>query len=479
MSDDLPPDDDLPSMSEGELLGPPDGVEHLDERGHAHMEVDDPYEVPPAELEPTPEPTPEPDPGDSMDLTDGGTVRSVSSTGPTGPTGGARDGSDPHRGGHRSRWGWRSLVRPIDVDRPGTMPAGMILVIVLLAFVVAALVNADATLRKSQARGDGFRQEVAAAVADVSGSLHLTAPRNLLDEAMGRSVGATPGLDELLAEQEVESSPEGSVVDGTTATTGTTVPQPPALRTPTPDDPLKMYIGGDSVLGSMGVQLQPIAASTGLFTPSLDYKVGTGLVRPQFYNWPEHLVKDVIPGEDPDVMVLMFGANDDQNMELDGGTVLTKYTTEWYTEYRKRVGGLMDLLKSPDDDRLIVWVGSSPNGPGSQISNQDVLNYIYWSEARSRPWVSYVDTYAFLGWDSFTFVGNQTNADGVTRNMYQKDNLHLATTGAQRLAWGVMRHLGELIDLSSTQKEPPPSESAPDSVLERETLPTPEADTGA
>ena len=147
-------------------------------------------------------------------------------------------------------------------------------------------------------------------------------------------------------------------------------------------------MGGDSVGGSFGVQMEPVSASTGLFKPTLDYTVGTGLTRPEFYNWPEHFAKDVMPNQDPDIIMPMFGANDDQNMELHDGTIFTKYTPEWFEEYRRRVGATMDLMKSPDNDRLVVWVGSVPAGPGSQISNQDTLNYIYWSEAQKRPWVT-------------------------------------------------------------------------------------------
>ena len=169
------------------------------------------------------------------------------------------------------------------------------------------------------------------------------------------------------------------------------------LRTPTPDNPLKLWVGGDSVGGSFGVQMEPVAASTGLFKPTLDYTVGTGLTGPSTTTGPSTSPRTSCPNLDPDIIMPMFGANDDQNMELPDGTILTKYTPEWFEEYRRRVGATMDLLRSPDNDRLVVWVGSVPAGPGSQISNQDMLNYIYWSEAQKRPWVSYVDTWALLG----------------------------------------------------------------------------------
>ena len=37
-----------------------------------------------------------------------------------------------------------------------------------------------------------------------------------------------------------------------------------------------------------------------------------------------------------DVMVLQFGANDGQNIQLDDGTVLQRFSPEWYAEYQTR-----------------------------------------------------------------------------------------------------------------------------------------------
>lgn len=338
------------------------------------------------------------------------------------------------------------------------------MLVVVAGLLAAALLNADATLRKSKASGDGVRQDVAGAVANVSDALGLNSGRNRLDEALGRETGPAIDVQQLLEEQqatEVAAEP----VDTT-----------PVLRTPTPDNPLKLWVGGDSVGGSFGVQMEPVSASTGLFEPTLDSTVGTGLARPEYYNWPEHFAKDVLPNIDPDIVVPMFGANDDQNMELADGRILTKYTPEWFEEYRRRVGATMDLLKSPDNDRLVLWVGSVPAGPGSQISNQDTLNYIYWSEAGKRPWVSYLDTWAVLGGPppDHSFAELVVNADGKGRDMFQKDNLHLATTGALRLSWAAIKHLGRFVDLSATKVPvPPPSEAPPPDFQERTELPKP------
>src|SRR5262245_7962081 len=85
------------------------------------------------------------------------------------------------------RFGWRWFFsKPNHNGRPGTMPAGVVLVVGLATLVLLALLNAPATLRKSNAKDKGaWRQSTAQAVATLSDDLKLDTPRNLIDDARG------------------------------------------------------------------------------------------------------------------------------------------------------------------------------------------------------------------------------------------------------------------------------------------------------
>ncbi len=77
-----------------------------------------------------------------------------------------------------------SFLRTVDPlpnrSRPGTLPAGLVVVVVAGALVVSMVVNADATLRNSQAKRNNpaWRTDVARHVADLSDAMGLTAPRH-------------------------------------------------------------------------------------------------------------------------------------------------------------------------------------------------------------------------------------------------------------------------------------------------------------
>ena len=374
--------------------------------------------------------------------------------------------TDPLRGpkrgssGGRSRFTWRSLFESLHPRREGTMPAGLILVVIVLAFVVAGILNADATLRKSNAKGESWRNDIAQTVASVTDTFRLNFLRTSIDDALGKNQGTQIDVEELLRQQaEAESA--------AAAAAAAKVPELPA---PSPAEPMKIWVGGDSITQTFGTSFQRIAQSTGIFTPTLDFHVSTGLARPDYFNWPEHLVKNVLPA-DPKILVIMFGANDGQNMVDASGKALERFSEPWMLEYRRRVAATMDLLKSPDNQRITIWCGPPPMGPGSKTRGMDQLNYIYWSEAQSRPWIQYFDTWPFFTDANYNFAANLPNADGVVRGMRQKDNVHLSTVGGDRLSWAVIDRIGKLVDLSAGKVTPPASQAPPPDVVERTEVP--------
>lgn len=362
---------------------------------------------------------------------------------------------------------WRRLLEPFRSARPGTMPAGLVLIIMVLGLCLAGLLNADATLRKSNAKGDGWRNEIAKTVASVTDVLHINLLRSEIDSALGKNQGTQVDAETLLARQRAAEELAAQQAADARAEAAKRVPELPAA---TPQAPLRLWVGGDSITQTFGTSLQRIALSTEVFTPTLDYHVSTGLARPDYFNWPEHLVKDVLPNN-PQVMVIMFGANDAQNMVGTDGKAMERFSDAWMTEYRRRVAATMDLLKSPNNDRLIIWVGALPVGPGSKVHGMDKLDNIYWSEALTRPWIQYFDSWPFFTNSDLKFAESLPNADGVARVMRQKDNVHLSTVGGDRLSWAVIDRIGTIVNLSAGKVTPPASQAPPPDLVERSEIP--------
>jgi len=295
-------------------------------------------------------------------------------------------------------------------------------------------------------------------VASFSGFFGFDEPRQRLDQALGRNQTTDVDVQELVAEQQA-ADPEDGPVDPT-----------PVLRVPTPDAPLVLYVGGDSMSQGLGTSLTRTAGGSKLFRVVEDGRVSTGLSRPDFFNWPQHLSRNVDPlnALDPDVVVLLFGANDLQNISTpDGGYVLGSQA--WYDEYRRRVAGTMDILRSPNDNRIVLWVGMPPMGPRSSIDNGivDQVNRIYWQESQTRPWVEYVDSWSYFTGADGAYAELVVFADGQTRDVRAGDHIHMESRGYERLAWAVGRHLTDWVDTSAGDYSPDPSSSAPADLVER------------
>ena len=364
----------------------------------------------------------------------------------------------------------RSLLRSRS-SRPGTLPAGLVLLVVAGALVVSMLVNADATLRNSQAKRNNapWRTTVARDVADVADALGLTSPRRAIDDAMGRD-SSNLTAEQVLARQRAGlAATQKRPGHASTPTTAASVV--PHLRTPTPADPLKLWVGGDSVTETFGTQMVRVSTSTGLFQGTLDFHVGTGLVVPSYFNWPLHLAQDVLPKVDPDVVVIMFGTNDGQNIRLADGTILTAFSQPWQDEYARRVGAVMDLLKSPTNNRIVMWPGPPPMGPTTGTHGMDLISHIDWMEARTRPWVHYVDTWVYFSDAHLQFQHYLPSAGGQLSGLRQKDDIHMSDIGGTWLSWIVLRDLGRYVDLSGSRTRPGPNDIPPTSVKERTVVP--------
>src|SRR5258708_5306394 len=82
---------------------------------------------------------------------------------------------------------------------------------------------------------------------------------------------------------------------------------------PRPDNPVRLYVAGDADAGTFGPYLQTLMKKTGMVDVTLDYKVSSGLSRPDFFDWPARFAEQ-LPKVNPGIVVLTFGGNDAQGL---------------------------------------------------------------------------------------------------------------------------------------------------------------------
>lgn len=226
----------------------------------------------------------------------------------------------------------------------------------------------------------------------------------------------------------------------TTTATGPASPastapaEPDTPRVPSASDPARVLLVGDSEAQGLEPFLETVFDDVDLTTLSTEGRNSTGLVRSDYFDWPEHL-RTVIPQTEPDIVVAFFGGNDGQPfVDMQSKPV---GSPEWREEYGKRVGETMDYLRA--DGRTLIWIGVPIPGEAGLRERLTAQNEVVVEQAASRPDVVFIDSWQLFagidgGYATHVFDPlNQTYA--VVRS--DRDEFHLNVAGTKILAAAV------------------------------------------
>jgi hypothetical protein len=355
--------------------------------------------------------------------------------------------------------------------------AGHVILAVVVALLVGTLLNAQDLLATAERQPFGWQRDVAVAVASpvarVSAAIGLDRPRNGIDAALGRNDDEAPAIDDApdgggapviaAPESDAEADPGPTASDDATASASPTpTPSPTPTETEpagpmgldrgpvTADDPLQLYIGGDSMVEiQFGTALQDLADDTGMIdTVAIEFDRGSGLTRPDFVDWPAKLA-GVSESMDPDVMVVYFGGNDAQPIKIDG-VVYDPTQPEWQAEYRSRVSDLQDQLV--EAGHHVYWMGLPIPREDSMVTKFGILNDIYSSEAETRDGVTYVDVWDLFAGADGRYSEYLVNDEGDEVDMRLGDGIHLTTNGAYRAARPTVAQIVEDFEIEPVEE---------------------------
>ena len=340
----------------------------------------------------------------------------------------------------------RQRVR--DVEQPRTLPAGQVVGTVILTLLLAALLNADRLLEKARLQPYGRERdtwiEVWRPVAATSDALYLNRPRQWLhnatnDQPPAPDYVAMPGRSTQAAfEPPHDSLPPGRPI-ARPSPTNVPLPTPtPGVCQPAPDQPLNVWVGGDSLSALLGEALVERGYESGVMHGNVDARISTGLTRPDYFDWPREIAR-VVQEERPDVVVLMLGANDAQPIRSPGGDVYQPRSDGWRAEYARRVGQAMDTARGPG--RLLVWVSLPPMRSDDLTAHVDEINAVVRAEAAKRRDILYVDSTTLLGDESGEYTPYVRDAGGDVEQIREQDGVHLTRAGAERLAEDVIQRI--------------------------------------
>jgi uncharacterized protein len=313
----------------------------------------------------------------------------------------------------------------------------------VVALALAALVNADSLVRRAETKPLGPERDRSLAfwhpVQDIAHVTQISRLRDVGDWMVGN-----------------EDLGGGGIPLGGPRTTVPPDAVRPTLRAPTADEPLRVYIGGDSIIRDAGDAFLNIASDSPLFETTLHYENATGLTRPDFYDWPAAFREDMETHR-PEVAFILFGGNDSQGIPGPNGEAFEgPNDPRWREEYARRVGGVMDVLRA--DDRIVYWIALPPMRDQGFDGRAEIMNQIYREAAASRPWMTYLDLHPLFGDERGEYVERKGDRSGELVDLRQEDGVHLSQPGAGLLA----REMLDLIDEEIQASREAPTEAAAD-----------------
>ncbi len=296
---------------------------------------------------------------------------------------------------------------PVEIDGRRAVSAGQAIIVVLLSLVLAAFLNADSLVATIEGQGFGTSRSVgltlARPVKTVSHWTGLDLPRKLIDDMTGNGT-STP-----LAIPIPTTVPQPPAV---TPATGVPVPSTtttlPARRTPTAQTPLKVWLAGDSLMGTIAESFIDKTGGNPLINASQDFRIGTGLARPDVYDWPGAISHEMATAN-PDVVILIFGANDDQDLEANGHRY-TLQSDAWQQEYARRVNAILDV--TANGVRQVIWLGLPAVRRPRLNQTKDYINDILKAAVTKHPNTFFADTGPILDGPGNSFSTYLSNSSG-------------------------------------------------------------------
>jgi hypothetical protein len=177
------------------------------------------------------------------------------------------------------------------------------------------------------------------------------------------------------------------------------------------------------------------------------FKSGTGLARPDVFDWTEEYPA-MIGTEKPDAIIVAIGANDGQGFVEDGKT-LAFGSAAWVKAYQQRTADFLALLTQ--NGARVVWVGLPPMKSGSYNERAAEINRIAYSVVSQNPLATWWNPQPYIGDQVGGFRDLLTAPDGKTTRIRAADGIHLSDDGAALLAPALIHWINPVAQATTAQ----------------------------
>ena len=233
--------------------------------------------------------------------------------------------------------------------------------------------------------------------------------------------------------------------------TGRATPAPliasggPACRAPlTTAAPLRLWIGGDSLAGSLGPALGTLTADTGVVAPVFDSRVSSGLSTPGFLNWPKQATEDLAK-YNPEVVVFIIGTND--SMVPQPQPTDASGQPAWKASYAELVTQMLQVLSA--GNRYVYWIGAPTLASPTMDAAVRQVNAVARTVVATQKNATYLDAYQLFSDSQGHYEASLPGPGGKLETMRTDDGVHFTVAGANLLAGAAFAPLDQRCRVSA------------------------------
>jgi len=210
-----------------------------------------------------------------------------------------------------------------------------------------------------------------------------------------------------------------------------------------------MAVGLSSTLLREGPQYKDIAFIRA-------FKSGTGLARPEVFNWQQEYPA-MLQQRRPDFVIVAIGANDGQGF-VEGGVTYQFGTQGWQDIYQRRVKAYIDMLTA--NGATVVWLELPPMKSPVYDARIALVNRIALTVVKSEPHAIWFSTAGIIG-DGNGRFRDFGNVDGKAVKLRQGDGIHMSDEGGELITAKLLPWLAAQAPAPATPAASSPAASNP------------------
>lgn len=214
-------------------------------------------------------------------------------------------------------------------------------------------------------------------------------------------------------------------------------PDIPALSAP-----CLVLVVGDSLATALAAPMESACRNREGFTVVARGKIASGLQNPQYYNWEEAL-RQFLDEFNPQLVVVMMGANDAKYLNLDPEAqppaAVRDKRVALYEARAKRFVAAMDERGVPS-----CWIGLPIMGDPDLAAKSQALNALIRQVCEDSRLCRYVDVWDLLADGQGQYAHYLTNAKGGRVRVREGDRIHFSRAGGDIIVKALIEQSGAL-----------------------------------